>query len=60
MSNIKKEIEEKENELMNLLREKVDRLKAKRKTIRVRGNLRPNDGSMDSETGKPIKDDSDE
>ena len=37
----------------------VARLKAQRKYIRVKGHLRPNDGSMDSQTGKPIKDDND-
>jgi len=59
MSNIKKEIEEKEDEVMDLLKQKITRLKANRRTIRVRGNLRPNDGSIDEQTGRKIKDDDD-
>jgi len=60
MSDVKREIEEATDELMGLLKNKVDKLKAQRKTIRVRGHLRPNDGSIDEQTGKPIKDDSDD
>jgi len=56
---IKEEIKEAEDELLGLLKNKVDKLKAQRKYIRVKGHLRPNDGSIDSETGKEIKDDDD-
>ncbi|MBE3095088.1 MAG: hypothetical protein IMZ52_08660 [Actinobacteria bacterium] len=55
MSDVKKEIEEKEDELIELLKEKVDRLKAKRKTIRVRGRLVPNDDTIDPQTGRKMK-----
>ena len=57
MSN--EELKEAEDELLGLLENKVKKLRSQRKYIRVKGHLRPNDGSIDHETGKPIKDDDD-
>lgn len=41
---------------LNEARAKVERLKANRKTIRVRGRIVPNDDTIDPQTGKKMKD----
>jgi hypothetical protein len=54
---VKEEIKKLEDELQGLLEKKIERLKAKRKYIRVRGRLVPNDpNAIDPESGKKITD----
>ena len=52
------EILKAEKELEGLLKNKIRKLRSQRKYIRVRGQLVPNNG-IDSQTGKPKKDDND-